>query len=70
MTEKTTPAKKKAPVVLDIRKGSKLSSGGREYVVLRLVDLNLVLARESARRLVIDSVGEVFNVVAVDPACP
>ena len=48
MSEGSERAKKKAPIVLDIRRGSKLSSGGREYVVLRLVDLNLVLAREVA----------------------
>jgi len=38
----------KQPTVLYVEKGAKVLHNGREYLVLRVVDLNLVLARDPA----------------------
>ena len=44
MPKASSPQKK--PPVLYVEKGAAVVHGGREYTVLRVVDLNLVLARE------------------------
>lgn len=42
----STPPEKKKPTLLHITRGATVSHQGRDYQVLRVVDLNMVLARE------------------------
>ncbi len=56
---KAPPAHKQPPVLF-VRKGATITQEGREYVVLRVVDLNRVLAREaSSEETVLLNIGSV-----------
>jgi putative transposase len=63
MTQSDSKALRKKPALLYISKGATVSHNGRDYVVLRVVDLNLVLALDPASQEKV-----LLKIGAIEPA--